>query len=130
MIEIRNLTSKYVDKKFFEKVVRVVLRGEKKRLDVSIVIMSPKEIQSLNRRYRKKDSPTDVLSFKYDGFGEIVLCMDIIKRHAKDLEVAFKRNLSLTLIHGILHLLGYDHEKLKKESVIMENKQNLYLKKI
>lgn len=130
MIEIRNLTKERINKKFLRKVAQIVVRGEKEKLDISIAIMSPKEIQFLNRRYRKKNSSTDVLSFGYDDLGEIVLCPSVIKKYAKNSKLTFKNNLSSTLIHGVLHLLGYDHEKSKQEAIVMENKQNFYLNRI
>ncbi|MSU54894.1 MAG: hypothetical protein EXS48_03650, partial [Candidatus Staskawiczbacteria bacterium] len=65
MIEINNLTNFVVDKKFFVGVAKKILKGENKEMEnVSIAFVSLGEIQKLNKKYRKKDKPTDVLSFE------------------------------------------------------------------
>lgn len=77
-----------------------------------IFIVSEREIRKLNRDFRGKDKPTNVLSFPYPQsfpspkkgkvfLGEIYLCPEYVKRH--------KENLNYMLIHGVLHLLGFDH---------------------
>ena len=106
MIEIKDVANSQLSKRFLEKVAQKVLQGEKEKLDISIVLLKQSEIRTINRKYRKKDVPTDVLSFRYDNAGEIALCPFIIRKYAKKLKITFKENLSLVLIHGILHLLG------------------------
>ncbi|KKQ76111.1 MAG: putative rRNA maturation factor [Parcubacteria group bacterium GW2011_GWC1_38_6] len=130
MIEIKDVANSQLSKRFLEKVAQKVLQGEKEKLDISIVLLKQSEIRTINRKYRKKDVPTDVLSFRYDNAGEIALCPFIIRKYAKKLKITFKKNLSLVLIHGILHLVGYDHEKSIKEAKRMEIKQNYYLNKL
>jgi probable rRNA maturation factor len=89
-------------------------------------------MRDLNREYRGKDKATDVLSFsqKELGLGEIILCPSQIRKNSRKFSVAFTRELTKVLIHGILHLQGYDHEKSAKEAELMENKENYYLKSI
>ena len=131
MIEINNLTNSQVDKVFLKRIAKKVLDGEKaKTKDLSIAFVGSVRIKELNKKYRKKNRPTDVLSFSYDNSREIVICPQIIKKNAKRFGSKFKTELIRVLIHGILHLLGYDHEKSVKDAKIMEERQNLYLKKL
>lgn len=132
MIEINNLSLKYkkIDTVFLKKVAAKVLKGEKnkKKIELSIAIVNPQEIKKLNKEYRKKNKPTDVLSFGEIGgdISEIVICPEEVEKNGKD----FKKELTLVLIHGILHLLSYDHEKTKKEAEKMFQRQEEYLSKI
>jgi len=132
MIEINNLSEKYrkIDTVFLKKVAEKVLKGEKnkKKIELSIAIVNPQEIKKLNKEYRKKNKPTDVLSFGEIGgdISEIVICPEEVEKNGKD----FKKELTLVLIHGILHLLSYDHEKTKKEAEKMFQKQEEYFSKI
>ena len=132
MIEINNLSLKYkkIDTVFLKKVATKVLKGEKnkKKIELSIAIVNPQEIKKLNKEYRKKNKPTDVLSFGEIGgdITEIVICPEEVEKNGKD----FKKELTLVLIHGILHLFSYDHEKTKKEAEKMFQKQEEYLSKI
>jgi len=113
MIEINNLTKKRVDEKFLKGLAIKVLKEEnKEEIDLSIAFVDKKKIKELNKKYRKKDKATDVLSFG-KGLNEVVICPAIAKT---------KKELAEVLIHGILHILGHDHGKL------MEEKQNKYLK--
>jgi probable rRNA maturation factor len=136
MIEINNLTSFVVDKKFYTGVAKKVLKGENKgKENLSIAFVSVKEIQKLNRRFRKKNKPTDVLSFENDantgiGLGEIVICPEVAKKNAEKFKIVYKKELAKLLIHGVLHILGYEHEKKVRRAVEMENKQDFYLSKI
>lgn len=130
MIEIKNTTKYRVNGEFLKKVSKTVLLGEKAKIDISIVLLGEKAIQRLNNKYRKKNKPTDVLSFRYNNTGEIVLCPSQIKKDTLRSKTGFKRSVALVLIHGILHTLGYDHEKFDKEAKKMNLKQEFYLKKI
>jgi len=124
-----------------KKVAEKVLEGEsaswrKKGADLSIALIGQGRIRELNKRYRGKNRATDVLAFSGDGLGEIVICLREVKRNAKRLKSTFKKELATCLIHGILHLSGYDHEKEAKPRTRinsvrgkkMEEKQNYYLK--
>ena len=124
MIEINNLTTS-ADYGFLKKIAKIVLN--KKKLDLSIVLVSPVKIKELNRKYRKKNKTTDVLSFLYDDSGEIVICLKEVRQNAKKFGFPFKTELVKVLIHSVLHLLGYEHEKSKKQAAIMDKKENYYL---
>jgi len=125
MIEINNLTNFAVDKKLLMGVAKKVLKGEnRERENISIAFVSPDEIKKLNQKYRKKNKPTDVLSFgKTSDFksdiSEIVICPEVVKKNNEE--------LAKMLVHGILHILGYEHEKSRKMAEEMEKKQEHYL---
>jgi len=134
------------------KIARIVLN--KKKFDLSIVLVGQARIKELNMEYRKINRPTDVLSFLYrdcygqarwkmkvnskggklhrprEFSGEIVLCPLIIRQNAKKYKVAFQNELSRILIHGILHLLGFNHERSKERARKMRAKEEYYLSKI
>ncbi|RJQ35188.1 rRNA maturation RNase YbeY [Candidatus Parcubacteria bacterium] len=85
---------------------------------VSIALVSPEEIRELNRVYRNKNKVTDVLSFELDSqeiLGEVIICLEQAKKQAEEKQKSIKSELQLLLVHGILHLLGYDHERGEKE---------------
>ena len=98
-----------------------------KDTELSILITDDKEIRKLNKKYRRKDKATDVLSFapaEAEGFvclkhilGDIVISAETAKRQAKEFKVSFTEEFSRLLIHGVLHLLGYDHENVSRIKV-------------
>ena len=154
MIEINNLTTAVVDKDFLKKTAKIVIDGEssfakasedkERKIDLSIALVGQERIKKLNKKYRGKNRATDVLSFSYDGSGDIVICLGEVKKNARRFGTTFKKELAICLIHGILHLLGYDHERAEVEAKeveetkvssspfaaarVMEEKQNYYLK--
>lgn len=87
--------------------------------DLSIVFVSEKKIHQLNHEYRKIDVPTDILSFSLSKkSGEIFLCEKIAKKKSKDFEMTYKKFLPFLFIHGMVHLLGYDHgNKMESEEI-------------
>ncbi|HEX8027221.1 MAG TPA: rRNA maturation RNase YbeY [Vicinamibacterales bacterium] len=81
--------------------------------DLSIAIVSDRRMRALNRQFRGKDAVTDVLSFPSGerGFmGDIVVAAGVAKRQAKDAGHSVQTELRVLALHGLLHLLGYDHE--------------------
>jgi probable rRNA maturation factor len=87
---------------------------------MSLLFTGNDEIQVINREYRDKDQPTDVISFAYhetedfdigpyDTLGDIVISLERVVEQAKEYNHSEKRELYYVLTHGILHLLGYDH---------------------
>lgn len=135
MVEIKNLTQEKVDSNLLKRVARIVLKGENGKIeDISVAIITAEEIRKLNKKYRGKDKPTDVLSFEASemdfSLGEIVICPAEIKQSAKELGLSFEKELARVFIHGLLHLLGYDHEKGFKEAKLMEQRQEYYLSKL
>jgi len=88
------------------------LRGE-----VNVLVTSSREIRELNRRYRGKDRATDVLSFPTDGgvgkgfAGDIAIAADVAARAGQQFGHAPAEEIKVLLLHGVLHLAGYDHER-------------------
>jgi probable rRNA maturation factor len=82
--------------------------------EVNIRITSSGELRKLNRRFRRKDQPTDVLSFPSaipELAGDIAISADIAQSSAADLGHPIETELKVLVLHGLLHLAGYDHEK-------------------
>jgi len=82
--------------------------------EFAIVLTSDKEVHQLNRDFRKKDKPTDVLSFLSSDkgyLGDIVISVDTAFGQAKEYGTSQLEELTRLVVHGLLHLLGYEHEK-------------------
>lgn len=128
MIQINNLTTGPVDEAFVKKVGKEVLEGEnKEESDLSIAFVGQARMRDLNKKYRGKNRATDILSFEGNGLGELVICLREVKKNAKRYNSSFKKELAKVLIHGILHLSGYEHEKSEKEKDKMSKKEGYYL---
>ena len=87
------------------------LRGE-----VNVLVAGNREIRDLNHRYRSKDQPTDVLSFPPEGVaknfaGDIAISADEAARSARQFGHSSVEELKILMLHGVLHLAGYDHER-------------------
>lgn len=130
MIEINNLTSSKTDYSFLKDIAEKVLKGEKiKKGEFSIAVVCGRRMKAINKKYRKKDEETDVLSFDYGiDSAEILICPEVIKKNAKKFNLGYNKEIARVLIHGVLHIAGYEHEKSKKEAKIMEEKTEKYLK--
>ena len=91
--------------------------------------MTDPEIHTLNLQYRKKDKPTDVLSFPLADelqpqlLGDVVISVETAARQAQRRSHSLREELQTLLIHGILHLLGYDHETSRSEAIRMHRKE-------
>jgi len=82
---------------------------------LELIVVNDEEIREINLEYRKLDKPTDVLSFpikvsKTDFIGSIFISADTAKRVADEMGHTFETELKILFIHGLLHLLGFDHE--------------------
>jgi probable rRNA maturation factor len=104
-------------------------------LELSILFTTDDDIQKLNREYRNIDITTDVLSFPMmgvgpvDAIGDIVISIPTMVRQAKEYEVTESERLCRLLIHGLLHLFGYDHEVSKEEEDRMFAKEEELMQK-
>lgn len=132
-VSVRNIQRKHsVDTKHIGEVLRGVMRemGVEEG-ELSVALVSPLKIKELNSRFRGVDTPTDVLSFLLDEkpfSGEIVISPEVAFRQAKKMGHSFGKEITLLLIHGALHLLGYDHEE-EVERSEMEKLQDELLNK-
>jgi probable rRNA maturation factor len=104
--------------------------------EVSVFITDDQEIHKLNKLYRDSDRPTDVLAFAMregmdnnlnrDILGDVVISLTTAERQANIYNHSLEEEISLLASHGVLHLLGYEHEK-EDETLIMQNKQERIL---
>jgi len=114
----------------FETWVNTALEGESK--DVTIRIVDIPEMTQLNETYRQKKGPTNVLSFPFEWpegvpteqteLGDIVICASVVKQEATQQKKNLDHHWAHMVIHGVLHLLGYDHQT-DSEADIMEKKE-------
>jgi len=115
MIDIDNQTDYNPKLEFLKTVLKSVTKK-----DIELIITSNETIQQINLEYRAIDKPTDVLSFPYEDMpmiplGSIVISMDYVESKANELGHSLDDEFALLFIHGLLHLLGYDHEVDKGE---------------
>jgi probable rRNA maturation factor len=81
-----------------------------KNYSLSVAYVTPAQSQKLNKKWRKKDKPTNVLSFALSkNSGELILCPAVVKKEAKNFDKNFKEFLGFLVIHGMLHLKGMQH---------------------
>ena len=110
-----------------------MLRSEKVSSvgSLSIILVGDREIQALNRQYLHKNSPTDVLAFPLDESGvlsgEVYVSTEQAELQAKQYRVSFENELSRLVVHGVLHLVGYDDRKSNARKRIRE-REGHYLK--
>ncbi len=98
----------------FQPLIIRILKKERVRGRINLVLMGDKEIRKLNRKFRKKDKATDVLAFpmKEEGIlGDIAISTDTAKRNAERFGVSYREELKRLAVHGVLHLIGYKHGK-------------------
>ncbi len=126
----------YKDFKYLNKVLKIALKKENvKNKFFSVILVDEQTIKYINANYRKIDKVTDVISFAFMDndqdetmLGDIYICIPQMIKQAKEYQHSQKRELSFLAVHGLLHLLGYDHTKSKEEEKIMFNKQDEILK--
>ena len=106
------------------------------RVELSLALVGNREIQELNARYRNKNRPTDVLSFPSKGpfpggqeiLGDVVISVQKAEEQAGKRRKTLEQEVASLLIHGILHLLGYDHERSRKDAEIMRGMEKKVLR--
>lgn len=135
MVEIFDLTKNkeleiYFNdiKKYYKKTLKILDINDD--LDLSLIIVGKNKIRTINRNYRNIDRETDVISFANidsDDFdyltddlnlGDIFINIDRVKSQAKKYKHSIKREFIFLFVHGMLHLLGYDHMNLKDEELM------------
>lgn len=137
-IEIFNET-KHEIKEISEmkKLIKYAMKYEKlDNLEFDIIIVDNKKIRELNRDYRKTDKETDVISFAFEDYkpviydkirvlGDVYISLDKAKEQADEYGHSLLRELSFLMIHGFLHLLGYDHINEEDEKVMFEKQKEI-----
>jgi len=132
IIDIRPDIQHEVEEILRKSAERTLIEEGCEECEVSVLLTDDSEIHNLNAAYRDVDSPTDVLAFAMregdDGdpddkiLGDVVISIDTAERQTKEYKHSIEAELSLLVIHGILHLLGYDHAE-GDEADIMQKKQ-------
>ena len=133
----------YVDEEKIKKFVSYILKDEyKEEFDkneyyLSLLITTNAQIQEINREYRQKDTPTDVISFAYNEtenfgamnmLGDIVISIERVKEQSSEYGHSDEREFYYVLCHGMLHLLGYDHIE-EEDKVVMRRREEEILSK-
>ena len=135
-----------VDKSWLENIARRVLQAERiiSSAEMGLLITDSQTVQKLNRIYRGKDEPTDVLAFQMtpdrnrepgtrfisppDGIkhlGEVVISYPQAAKQAQECGRDVMQELALLIVHGVLHLLGYDHETLEDEKKMRDRESEI-----
>jgi probable rRNA maturation factor len=132
-IEINQRVGKKVSEKWVAKIVKQTFKMVGVcEAEISIAIVGDQEMKKLNKQYRGKNNVTDVLSFTYQTQntkdkipleGEIIICYPQAARQAKEDGHNVKEEIKLLLVHGLLHLCGYEHEKSERRAKEMEKIQ-------
>ncbi|MEK4633194.1 MULTISPECIES: rRNA maturation RNase YbeY [Bacillus] len=115
--------------------------GVQDQAEVSVTIVTNEEIREINRDYREKDTPTDVISFALEEEGEdeveivgadmppvlgdIIISADRTEEQAEEYGHSFMRELGFLAVHGFLHLLGYDHMTKEEEEEMFSKQKDL-----
>ncbi len=111
-------------------VTRALRASEVETAEVTVRFVDAEEGQSLNRDYRGKDYATNVLSFPYEFpptvMGDLVVCLPVVVREAAEQGKALEAHFAHMLVHGLLHLQGYDHEE-DDEAEAMEAEERVIL---
>ena len=136
-ITITNETDEYVDKDLLNKVADYAMKSEDVNNGVvNIIIVDNKRIREINKQYRNIDRETDVISFALEDddtfielpirvLGDIYISIDRVKLQAKDYGHSEKREICFLVVHGILHLLGYDHTNTSDEKVMFSKQDKI-----
>ena len=117
-----------------KKIIEITLRhiGYKEDCEIGVACVDLAESQQLNLQYREKDKPTNVLSFPSDipeevlpmldafPLGDLVICIPVVLQEAIEQKKTAQEHFAHLLVHGVLHLLGYDHETSDEDAEEME----------
>ena len=107
-----------------------------KKTEISVLLTGDAEIRRLNRYYRNRDQSTNVLSFAMEEeeklckkakhallLGDVVLAFETVSQEAQDRSIPMEQHLTHLVVHGVLHLLGYDHERSPEEARQQEERE-------
>ena len=142
MVRIRNQQKKIrISQKWIKEVVKEILKDlGYQKWETSILLVDDKQIKVINKKYLHRNRPTDVISFsQIEGefghintrlLGDVVISVETARRQAKEASTTLQYEIAFLLIHGILHLLGYDHEGSAEKAREMKVKEKELLGKI
>jgi probable rRNA maturation factor len=115
---------------------RRVLRAERSAARLSFAFISRNRMQELNLRWKRKERPTDVLAFALAGpdgglAGDIYICPWVAAREARARDIPLRQELLRLVVHGVLHVLGYDHpEGESRDASAMWRRQERYVRSL
>ncbi len=136
--EVFNETEEDIDLEEEKKIIEYALKYEKlENVIFNVIFVDSEKIRKINREYRNIDKVTDVISFALEDdktmpfeygrlLGDIYICVDRMKQQAKEYNHSLMREQGFLTVHGLLHLLGFDHMT-KEEEKIMFKEQELIL---
>ena len=142
-----------IDQKWLGRTAEAVLSAARaETAELSVLLVSDRRMRALNRRYRKKDRATDVLAFPMNErrslapaasvaaksrlssvpmlLGDVVISIPTATRQAKTQGHSVSQEVAMLLIHGVLHLCGYDHERGEREARLMRRKERAVLRSV
>ena len=137
-ISLLNQTDVKIPKRMLKKLVKQVLKAESKsKVELNVIFVDNQYITNLNKDYRHKDGPTDVITFafndtpsimkyKYELLGEIYISVEQAIKQAIDYNHSLTRELGFLVVHGMYHLLGFDHQD-ESATEIMRKKEEVIL---
>lgn len=146
MILLRNEQTFPVDVQKLKQKARIILAAlDYADFDLGILLATPEVIHEYNRTYRDKDKPTDIISFAYHqvpagerieplsdedkNLGDLIICPSYVHDDLERWGQTFEQRMDVLLVHGICHLLGYDHEK-DEDYEVMKIQEDYLLEKI
>ena len=118
---------KFPTRKLKTTALKILQLVEQDESELSVALIGNAEMRKLNAKFRNKDYPTDVLSFPVEEglpgavrlLGDVIISVDKAQQQAKERRRSLDEEMVTLLIHGVLHLLGYDHERSPKDARIM-----------
>ena len=124
-------TYSFKNKKVIKDWLKTVIQLENKVLGViNVIVVSDEELLDINKKFLKQDYFTDVITFNYNEkdvvSGDIYISLDRINENAKKLKDTPETEFHRVIVHGVLHLLGYD-DKTSKQKVQIRSKEDVYL---
>ena len=136
----KDIYDRKITKKFVKQTAQKILKELKlDNVELSITLTDNENIRQINRQWRKKDKPTDVLSFpidekppgyKYRILGDVIISLPFAKKQAEEIGISYQEEVIRLLTHGILHLLGFDHEVCPAEAKKMFDLQDRIVDRI
>ncbi len=140
IVSDNNLWNKKIKKKvlFFNILIKLFPKKYqfiKKKVSLTVLLSNNKNIKKLNKKFRNKNKPTDVLSFPFEKkinikknsyLGDIIISYEFINKPKKLTNLEFKKKVAKIFIHGFLHLLGYDHIKLNDFKKMIKKEEKIY----
>lgn len=125
-----------IERAVWERLGRDILQLVRKpHVELGVVLVGDRRMRQLNKQYRKSDKSTDVLAFPLQEgtglhtalLGDVVISLPMARRQASESRHSLDRELTVLLVHGILHLCGYDHERGIKEARRMQRRERAIL---